>query len=128
MSCSGRICATNWRANVTLATSPAPAPAKNSAVTFSRQDADGRALNPSSLIAHLQALFPGLKREEFQPDTDWRKAEHVNELVAPLVRICGSPAMRDQSAPSSGIVSQSRLTSAATEIGPNCSNCLSWRV
>jgi ATP-dependent helicase/nuclease subunit B len=54
-------------------------------VTFSRQDANGRALNQSSLIVHLQALFPGLKIETFHPEVDWRSAEHVNELVAPLV-------------------------------------------
>ena len=83
-------------------------------VTFSRQNTDGRALNPSSLIVHLQALFPGLKSDEFHPDMDWRSAEHVADLVAPLVVICGSPAMPDPSAPSSGKMSQSRLMSAAT--------------
>jgi ATP-dependent helicase/nuclease subunit B len=56
-------------------------------VTFSRHDADGRVLNPSSLIMHLQALFPGLKIEEFSPEVDWRDAEHVHELVAPLVEL-----------------------------------------
>ena len=83
-------------------------------VTFSRQNTGGQALNPSSLIVHLQALFPGLKSDEFHPDMDWRNAEHVADLVAPLVLICGSSAMRDPSAPSSGIMNQSRLTSAAT--------------
>jgi len=56
-------------------------------VTFSRHDADGKALNPSSLITHLQALLPGLEEQEFRADVDWRKAEHVNELIAPLVEI-----------------------------------------
>ena len=54
-------------------------------VTFSHHDADGRVLNPSSLIVHLQALFPGLKIEEFPAEVVWRHAEHVHELVAPLV-------------------------------------------
>ena len=56
-------------------------------VTFSRHDADGKTLNPSSLIAHLRSLFPGLEVEEFHADADWREAEHVNELVAPLVEL-----------------------------------------
>jgi ATP-dependent helicase/nuclease subunit B len=66
-------------------------------VTYSRHDLDGRALNPSSLTRHLLTLFPGLKVEEFQPDEDWRTAEHVSELVAPLVELgaplptCGHP-------------------------------------
>jgi ATP-dependent helicase/nuclease subunit B len=54
-------------------------------VTFSRHDADGHLLNPSSLIVHLQSLFPGLEIGAFHPEMDWRDAEHVNELVAPLV-------------------------------------------
>lgn len=56
-------------------------------VTFSRHDGDGRTLNPSSLVAHLQALFPGLEIKEFHADADWREAEHVNELMAPLVTL-----------------------------------------
>ena len=56
-------------------------------VTHSRHDADGRRLNPSSLMVHLQSLFPGLEVEEFHAGADWREAEHVNELVAPLVEL-----------------------------------------
>jgi ATP-dependent helicase/nuclease subunit B len=56
-------------------------------VTFSRHTADGQTLNPSSLITHLQVLFPGLKVEEFHADGDWREAEHVSEMVAPLVTL-----------------------------------------
>jgi ATP-dependent helicase/nuclease subunit B len=33
------------------------------AVTFSRHDAGGRALNPSPFVAHLQRLFPNLEVE-----------------------------------------------------------------
>ena len=36
------------------------------AVTFSRQDDDGKMLNPSPFIAQLQAVFPALTIEEFQ--------------------------------------------------------------
>lgn len=59
-------------------------------VTLSRHDSDGRALNPSSLIAQLQSLVPGLELEDFHPEPDWHRAEHVNELIAPLVEISGS--------------------------------------
>jgi len=61
------------------------------AVTFSRHDADGKTLNPSSLVLHLQRLFPELAVEEFRADADWREAEHVSEMVAPLVEIQMSP-------------------------------------
>jgi ATP-dependent helicase/nuclease subunit B len=56
-------------------------------VTFSRHDADGKTLNPSSLVANLQRLFPELEVEEFRADGDWSEAEHVSEMVAPLVEI-----------------------------------------
>ncbi len=56
-------------------------------VTFSRHDMDGRMLNPSSLVAHLQTLFPELEVEEFRADGDWRGAEHVSEMVALLAEI-----------------------------------------
>ena len=53
-------------------------------VTFSRHDVDGRALNPSPFVAHLQRLFPKLEVEEFALDQIWREAEHPNEL-APIL-------------------------------------------
>ncbi len=66
-------------------------------VTFSRHAADGKALNSSSLVTHLQALFPRLQIEEFRAATDWREAEHVHELVAPLVELNSAlPARRDE--------------------------------
>ena len=60
---------------------------ENLAVAFSRHDADARTLNPSSLVTHLQTLFPKLEISEFRTVAVWHKAEHVNELVAPLVEI-----------------------------------------
>ena len=80
-------------------------------VTFSRHDADGQPLNPSSLIVHLQALSPGLELEEFHPESDWQAAEHVNELVAPLVEIGSSGRPSAHSPQDDG---QSLLASAAT--------------
>ena len=56
-------------------------------LTFSRQTAEGKTLNPSPFIAQLQRMFPQLEVEEFSSDSDWRAAQHANELVAPLVEI-----------------------------------------
>jgi len=56
------------------------------AVTFARRDARGRSLNPSPFIDDLRRLFPGLEAEEFSGATDWRQAEHWNELVVSLLR------------------------------------------
>jgi len=81
-------------------------------LTFSRHDADGKALNPSSLVTHLQTLFPELEIKEFPADVDWRDVEHVNELVAPLVEISSSGR---QSAHFPLDEKQSLLTSAATK-------------
>ncbi len=55
-------------------------------LTYSCRDADGGTLNPSPFVTHLQRLFPELKVEEFQT-SDWREAEHPNELVVPLMRM-----------------------------------------
>jgi len=57
------------------------------AVTFSRHDADGRALNPSPFIAHLQRRFPKLEVEEFQDEISLAEVEHASELVGPLVNL-----------------------------------------
>ena len=54
-------------------------------VTFARNDADGKMLNPSSFVANLQRLFPELEVEEFSANTDWREAEHANEFIAPML-------------------------------------------
>jgi len=60
---------------------------KKLVVTFSRQDADGKLLNPSPFIAHLQQIFPALEIEEFQNEVDLNDAEHANEIIAPLIQI-----------------------------------------
>ncbi len=53
-------------------------------VTFSRQDADGKTLNPSPFIAQLQQIFSTLEVEEFQNEIKLSDAEHANE-IAPLI-------------------------------------------
>jgi ATP-dependent helicase/nuclease subunit B len=56
-------------------------------VTFSRTNADGKVLNPSPFIAHLQKIFPSLEIEEFQNQIELTDAQHANEIVAPLIQI-----------------------------------------
>jgi len=53
-------------------------------VTFSRQGADGKTLNPSPFIAHLRQIFPALEMEEFQNKIGLADAQHANE-IAPLI-------------------------------------------
>ena len=67
------------------------------ALTFWRQGADGKTLNPSPFIAHLQNIFPQLELEEFSGDQPWRAAEHANELAGEVARSLEhrSPARRE---------------------------------
>ncbi len=55
-------------------------------LTHSVNDADGKPLNPSPFLAHLQKLFPALQSEIFPRELDWRDSEHASELIAPLLR------------------------------------------
>jgi ATP-dependent helicase/nuclease subunit B len=64
-------------------------------VTFSRQDADGKTLNPSSFIAHLQQIFPALEIEEFQNEIKLADAQHANE-IAPLIFEIQNPEPKTQ--------------------------------
>jgi len=50
-------------------------------MTFSRADADGRAMAPSPFIGHLQKLLPSLQTDAAQTGIDLEQVEHVNELV-----------------------------------------------
>lgn len=62
------------------------------ALTFSRQTATGKALNPSLFIARLQAIFPALEIEKFQTDAPWTAPQHVNEIISPLIQMGRQPA------------------------------------
>ena len=64
-------------------------------VTFSRQDPDGKMLNPSPFIAHLQNIFPALEIEEFQNEIKLFEAQHANE-IAPLIFEIQNPESRIQ--------------------------------
>jgi ATP-dependent helicase/nuclease subunit B len=55
------------------------------AVTFSRNDADGKVLNPSPFIAQLRQIFPEILIEEFQNEIELAEIESANELIPLLV-------------------------------------------
>ena len=65
------------------------------AVTFARQDANGRTLNPSPFVALLQKNFPALEIGGFPNELDWREAEHANELTAEIGRSAPVPGRCD---------------------------------
>ena len=56
------------------------------AVTCSRQDARGGALNLSLFLTQLQRIFPGAEMEEFSSEPDWNAIEHVFEILPALLR------------------------------------------
>ena len=64
-------------------------------VTFSRQDADGKMLNPSPFVSHLQQIFPALEIEEFQNEIKLADVQHANE-IAPLIFEAQNPESRIQ--------------------------------
>jgi ATP-dependent helicase/nuclease subunit B len=77
-------------------------------VTFSRQNAGGKTLNPSPFLAQLQAIFPALQIEEFHDKIKPADAENEIELVPVLAKICSSEH-------ESAHFDQGRLASAATD-------------
>ena len=88
------------------------------ALTFSRQTAEGKMLNPSPFITQVQRMFPELAVKEFSTDTDWREAQHANELIAPLVKINGS--VGDEVTSLQSKESQRLVTSSPTSIDWAC--------
>ncbi len=63
-------------------------------VTFARQSTDGKTMNPSSFVAHLQTLFPALKEDDFHPASQSSSdAVHLCELVSPLLKLQNEPAV-----------------------------------
>jgi ATP-dependent helicase/nuclease subunit B len=82
------------------------------ALAFSRQTAEGSPLNPSPFIAQLHRIFPQLTVEEFSADSDWRAAEHANELIKPLVE--NQKFVAAEITRLNSNASESLLTSAAT--------------
>jgi ATP-dependent helicase/nuclease subunit B len=59
-------------------------------LAFSRAGADGKALNLSPFIAHLQNIFPALAIEEFQNEFNLAEVEQANELAPFLFEVQNS--------------------------------------
>jgi ATP-dependent helicase/nuclease subunit B len=55
-------------------------------VSFSRHDADGKTLNPSPFIAHLQTIFPDLEIGSFNGEIGLTKIEGESELISTLAK------------------------------------------
>ncbi|MDB6019069.1 MAG: helicase-exonuclease AddAB subunit AddB [Pedosphaera sp.] len=55
-------------------------------LTHCLADNNGKPLNPSPFLSHLKQIFPDLESEVFPRALDWRKSEHPNELITPLLR------------------------------------------
>ncbi len=60
-------------------------------LTCSALDVRDQPLSPSPFLARMRKLFPGLEMEIAPRTADWRAAEHVSELIAPLLQIKNSP-------------------------------------
>jgi len=89
-------------------------------LTRALRDADGAPLNPSPFLNHLRLLFPALEFETAPATADWRQSEHLNELVAPLLKArwqlaFGPPAPTDAG-------SQPRDPLRARELSPEAIN------
>ncbi|MGD1089361.1 MAG: PD-(D/E)XK nuclease family protein [Verrucomicrobiota bacterium] len=60
---------------------------KKLVVSFSRHDADGKTLNPSPFIEHLQTIFPDLEIGSFNGEIGVAEIESASELIPTLVKI-----------------------------------------
>ena len=49
--------------------------------------ADGAPLNPSPFLGQIKALFPGIEVESFSQPIAWEQSAHLNELMAPLLKL-----------------------------------------
>ncbi|MGH7988759.1 MAG: PD-(D/E)XK nuclease family protein, partial [Limisphaerales bacterium] len=56
-------------------------------LTFSRNDAEGKSLNPSPFIAQLQNIFPALEIKEFQNEIELADAQSAIEIAPLLFKI-----------------------------------------
>ena len=66
-------------------------------LTHALHDANGSPLNPSPFLSQVRQLFPNLETEIVPRAFDWRGSTHVNELIAPLLKLQGSAKANDPS-------------------------------
>ncbi len=87
------------------------------ALVFSRQGPDGTPLLPSPFITKVQRIFPQLPATSFSTETDWRAAEHANELVPEMIRSASARGRaharsRPGQAPAAAAIDPAATTSA----------------
>jgi ATP-dependent helicase/nuclease subunit B len=87
-------------------------------VTFSRHDADGRALNPSPFIAHLRRIVPGLDIEESSSEVKLDEAEHVSEIASSLMTVQSSEPERRSPARREEVGVQASVCASADRLKP----------
>jgi ATP-dependent helicase/nuclease subunit B len=56
-------------------------------LTSAQTDARGTKLNRSPFFDHLKKIFPTLEAESWQPPTAFTAVEHLNEIIAPAIRL-----------------------------------------
>jgi len=56
-------------------------------LTCAQADARGNKLNQSPFFDHLKKIFPALEIESWQPPAPFTEVEHINEIVAPAIRL-----------------------------------------
>jgi ATP-dependent helicase/nuclease subunit B len=61
-------------------------------LTYAERDGTGRVLNPSPFLSRVRQLLPDMAVEAYSAGSDWAASEHVIELLAPSIRLRGSPA------------------------------------
>jgi ATP-dependent helicase/nuclease subunit B len=55
-------------------------------LTSAQHDSEGSLLNPSPFLSRVGLLFPELKTELEPAEFDWRKSQHPQELVGPVLK------------------------------------------
>jgi ATP-dependent helicase/nuclease subunit B len=60
-------------------------------LTYAERDDAGHALNPSAFVSRLRQWMPGLVVEAGTAEKSWTSSEHECELLAPAIRIRGTP-------------------------------------
>jgi ATP-dependent helicase/nuclease subunit B len=70
-------------------------------MTYASRNSEGKALNPSGFISHLERMFPALaNREKFSPSRSWLEHEHPSEMLPDLLRVQGASSRLGGQVPS----------------------------
>lgn len=67
-------------------------------LTCAQTDVRGNTLNRSPFFDHLKRIFPQLEVAHWQPPAPFDDVAHINEIIAPALRLKGSDATRETEA------------------------------